>query len=86
MKQIEGRNIVPNVIRLIVSFIQKKGKSEKVVGGLFAKSKVEEGWSPKRYYHYQGMVKNHLNNYVREETLAELVKVRSELLSIYGEE
>ena len=31
MKQIENRNIIPNVIRLIISFIQKKGKSERIV-------------------------------------------------------
>ena len=34
MKQIENRNIVPNVIRLIISFIQKKGKSERIVAKL----------------------------------------------------
>ena len=37
MKQIENRNIIPNVIRLIISFIQKKGKSERIVKNLLEK-------------------------------------------------
>lgn len=47
--------------------------------------KGEQGWNPKRYYHYQSMLKNRLNNYVKEDTLGELVKVHPEMLDIYGE-
>ncbi len=86
MKQIENRNIIPNVIRLIISFIQKKGKSEKILERLFSKLHGKSGWNIKRFYHYQGMLRTHLNNYVNEETLGMLVRVHAEVLDIYDEE
>jgi hypothetical protein len=83
MKQIENRNIVPNVVRLIISFIQKKVKSERIVEKLFKKWGCPESYSLKRYYMYQGMVKNLLSNYVNEETLGFLVGLHQGLLDIF---
>ena len=36
-KQLENRNIVPNIVRLVLSFVQKPGKSSKLVEGLLQK-------------------------------------------------
>ena len=69
MKQIENRNIVPNVIRLIISFIQKKGKSEAIVEKLFDRWTCPVHYCSKRFYLYQKMVKTQLNSYVNEGTL-----------------
>jgi len=84
MKQIENRNIIPNVIRLIISFIQKKGKSECIVKKLMEKWGCPETYTIKRFYMYQNMVKTLLNSYVNEETLRFLVQVHPDFLDIYN--
>lgn len=83
MKQIENRNIIPNVIRLIISFIQKKDKSYTIVKKLINKWSCPQSYTLKRYYMYQSMVKGLLNSYVNEETLKFLVKVHQEYLDIF---
>lgn len=30
-KQLENRNVVPNIVRLVLSYVQKPGKSSKLV-------------------------------------------------------
>ena len=85
MKQIENRNIIPNVIRLIISFIQKKGKSERIVKNLLEKWESPSVCSLKRFYLYQNMVKNKLNSYVNEETIRLLVQPHDDLMDIYEE-
>lgn len=65
-QQLENRNVVPNIIRLILSFIQKKGKSSKIVERLFAKSMNDKGWTIKRFYLFQSMKRSKMNNYVNE--------------------
>ena len=85
MKQIENRNIIPNVIRLIISFIQKKGKSERIVKNLLEKWSIPSRCTLKRFYLYQNMVKNKLNSYVNEETIRFLVRTHDDLIDIYDE-
>ena len=63
-QQLENRNVVPNIIRLILSFIQKKGKSCGIVERLLKRSGVEKGWNIKRFYLYQSMIRGKMNNYV----------------------
>lgn len=58
--------MVPNIVRLILSFIQKKGKSSKIVERLFAKSMNDHGWTIKRFYLFQSMKRSKMNNYVNE--------------------
>lgn len=61
----QNRNVVPNVIRLILSYVQKREKSEKIVKILLTR---ETGYatdlSSKRYYLFQKMIGSKLNNYV----------------------
>lgn len=77
-QQLENRNVVPNIIRLVLSFIQKKGKSCSIVEKLLKRSGVEKGWNIKRFYLYQSMIRGKMNNYVNEETLKNLVKSHPE--------
>jgi hypothetical protein len=69
---------VPNIVRLILSFIQKKGKSSIIVEKLLKKQNIQKGWNTKRFYLYQSMIRGKMNNYVNEETLKELVKMHPE--------
>lgn len=85
-QQLQNRNVVPNIIRLILSFIQKKGKSSKIVQKLFEKQATEKGWSIKRFYLYQNMIRGKMNNYVNEETLKELVRRHPEDNQLYSQQ
>jgi hypothetical protein len=82
---LENRNVVPNIIRLILSFIQKKGKSCKIVDKILAKSSIEEGWSAKRFYLFQSLVRGKMNNYVNEDTLRQLIRPHPEDHHLYSE-
>jgi hypothetical protein len=76
----ENRNVIPNIIRLILSHIQKKEKSQRVVD-LLLKRFNATGTSSiglKRYYLFQKLVRSKMNNYVNEDTLRELYRMRPE--------
>lgn len=82
-KQLENRNVVPNIVRLVLSFVQKKGKSEKIVETLLKKMECPEA-SLKRFFLYHKLVKNSLDNYVNEETLSQLVSLHPDNFSVYS--
>jgi hypothetical protein len=65
----ENRNIIPNEINQIFSFIQKKNKSGHIVEKLFKKFPHGEGFSPKRFYLYQSLLKGRLGHYTNEKSL-----------------
>ena len=66
-KQMENRNIVPNIIRLILSYTLKKEKSLKTVEILLKKySNGTSSICSKRFYLFQKMVRGKINNYVNE--------------------
>lgn len=69
--------MIPNIIRLILSFIQKRGKSVKIVERILvrARSSIPSSWSTKRFYLYQAMIRGKMDNYVNGETLRQLVRV-----------
>lgn len=76
--------MVPNIIRLILSYIQKKEKSQKLVELLMGKLKQDGGnIGSKRYYLFQKLVRGNINNYVNEDTLKELYKMRPEEFEVY---
>jgi len=66
-KQMENRNIIPNIIRLILSYTLKKEKSLKTVELLLKKfSNGTSSICSKRFYLFQKMVRGKINNYVNE--------------------
>lgn len=52
-----NRNIVPNIMHQVMSFLHKKNRSEKLVKKLILKLGVEEVCSTKRFYLYQSLIK-----------------------------
>ena len=57
--------MVPNIVRLILSYIQKKEKSQKLVELLLRKMRTDGGSiGAKRYYLFQKLVRGKINNYV----------------------
>lgn len=65
----ENRNIIPNEINQIFSFIQKKNKSGTVIDRLLAKYPHPQNYTSKRFYLYQGLLKNRLGHYANEKSL-----------------
>ena len=48
----------------VISYLQKKSKSEEVIMKIIAKLGIAESFSVKRFYLYQLLIKNKLNHYV----------------------
>lgn len=65
-QQNENRNIIPNVVNQILSYIQKKNKSLSMTEKIFEKYNPKSDWSVKRFYLYQNMLKNKISHYVNE--------------------
>jgi hypothetical protein len=75
--------VVPNIIRLILSFIQKRGKSSRIVDRIIDRSSIGPGWSAGRFYLYQAMIRGKMDNYVNGETLGQLAKTHPEEERLY---
>jgi hypothetical protein len=69
----ENRNIVPNEVSQIMSFLQKKSKSGPVLERIWAKNNpVEKSFSIKRFYLYQSLLKEKVGHYSNEASLKHL--------------
>ena len=76
--------MIPNIIRLILSFIQKRGKSFRMVERILAgTSSIPSSWSAKRFYLYQAMIRSKMDNYVNGETLHQLVRVHPDEAALF---
>lgn len=64
-----NRNVVPNIMHQVISFLQKKSKSEKVLLRVIQRLGVGHICSPKRFYLYQVLIKDKLNHYLNGESL-----------------
>lgn len=62
----EKRNIVPNNINHILAYVQRKSKSEAIVQSLIQKHKGQNKYTPKRFYVYQGQLKEKLHVHVNK--------------------
>lgn len=70
----------------VISFLQKRSKSEKLVDRYIRKMGAEESCSVKRFYNYQLLVKDKLNHYVNAESLAVLKDLQEPLCEVYSED
>ena len=63
-KKDENRNIMPNTIHQIFSFLEKKFKSEQKLKKVLQIFKLEKFCTVKKYYIYQKVLKSKLDNYL----------------------
>lgn len=70
----------------MISYLQKKGKSAKMVEKLILKLQVPANYSSKRFYYYQLLLKDKWNHYVNPESLLMFKKIHSSLIEIFSEE
>lgn len=72
-------------MRLVLSYVQKPGKSSKLVEKIL-KLKSNSRATVKRFFLFHKLVKTNIDNYVHEDTLAELVRPRPQHHDVYSPE
>ena len=74
-KKDENRNIIPNTINQLFSFLEKKFKSEPIVKKILTIYNFDKMCSSKQYYIYHKLLKQKLNNYLTKAALSELFEL-----------
>ena len=77
---------MPNVIHQVISFLQKKKKSEEVLLKVISVLGVEESLSITRFYSYHSLIKDKLNHYVNEQSLSILKELQEPACEMYSSE
>lgn len=83
--QNSNRNVVPNIMHQVISFLQKKSKSERLVEKYIKQTGIADICSVKRFYYYQLLIKEKLNHYVNADSLAVLRDLQEPLCEVYSE-
>lgn len=81
-----NRNVVPNIMHQVISFLQKKSKSGEVLEKLIQKLGVGHICNSKRFYFYQVLIKDKLNHYLNAESLLALRDLQEPSCEVYSEE
>ena len=68
IKYVKNRNILPNIINLIVSYISRINKSKKIVKKILHKYR-DDRYSLKRFYAYQIYLKSAISGYTSKNIL-----------------
>lgn len=79
----ENRNILPNIMSQLISFLLKKDKCLGVLKGLFVPELLEKGWTPMRLHHYIRKIKDSMSHYVNENTLESFLHIHEPDCNIY---
>ena len=75
----EKRNILPNAIGQLFSFLERQCKSKPMVNKVLSIHKLERVCSVKKYYVYQRFVKSKLPQYLTEDSLDYLFEIADPL-------
>ena len=78
------RNILPNILHQIFSFINKKNKSLKCVQKINSSFPTEQEIEVDRFYLYQKLVKEKTNRYINENALLLLNQIQDAGCEQYG--
>ena len=81
-----NRNVVPNIMHQVISYLQKKSKSEKMVKRVMKKLGVEEICTIRRFYLYQVLIKDKLNHYINGDSISVLKTIQEPSCTVYSEE
>lgn len=82
--QNSNRNVVPNIIHHVISFIQNRNKSELLVGQLIERLGLDLLCSVQRFYLYQKLVKGKLNSYLNMDSLKVFNDIQELSCSVYS--
>lgn len=84
-KENENRNVIPNLVHQIFSFIFKGKKSNRVVQEAFQALQSPAGASISRFYLYQARVKEAMNHYVNQSSLSIFSKYADPDFAVYSQ-
>lgn len=82
----ENRNIVPNLINQMVSYLMKKIKSEKLVKKIFDRVPHEPNWTVKKFYLYMKKIKESITHYVNENVILKFLEIHEPKCELYDYE
>ena len=80
----ENRNIIPNIMNQLISFLSKPFKSKNIVGKMFSKRLPNPSWNTKRFYHYIKLIKENFSHYLDEEDLKTFFAIQFPHSEIYS--
>ena len=80
----ENRNIVPNLINQMVSFIMKKIKSHKLVKKMFDVLPHDPKWTEKKFYFYMKKIKESITHYVNENVILKFMEIHEPKCELYS--
>lgn len=82
----ENRNIIPNIMNQMLSFVEKKHKSEWLIVRLFEKYSHSENWTIAKYYCYMKRMKSSMGHYINENELQAITRIQEPECEIYSSE
>lgn len=82
-KKDENRNIMPNTVNQMFSFLEKKFKSESKLKEVIAIHGFGKVCSAKSYYVYQRVLKSKLTNYLTEQKIDPLFELVDPSLQLF---
>ena len=75
----ENRNIMPNTINKIFSFLRSKSKSFQTLTEIFNQNPaLQANCTIKKYYIYQNFIKSRMNKFIMEDSIDNLFEIIDE--------
>ena len=82
----ENRNIVPNLINQMISYLLKKIKSQKLVKKIFQTLPHDSAWTEKKFYLYMKKIKESITHYVNENVILKFLEIHEPKCELYDYE
>ena len=79
----ENRNIVPNLINQMISYLLKKIKSQKLVKKIFNALPHDASWTEKKFYLYMKKIKESITHYVNENVILKFLEIHEPKCDLY---
>ena len=79
----QNRNIVPNLINQMISYLLKKIKSQKLVKKIFSTLPHDPSWTQKKFYLYMKKIKESITHYVNENVILKFLEIHEPKCELY---
>lgn len=80
----QNRNIIPNIMNQLMSFLLKPIKSSKVVTRTFQHLSHPEKWTVKKYFQYLKIIKEKISHYLNQENLLSFFHIQDPHSEVYN--
>lgn len=79
----ENRNIVPNLINQMISYLLKKIKSQKLIKRIFQNLPHDASWTEKKFYLYMKKIKESITHYVNQNVILKFLEIHEPKCELY---